>query len=251
MNGLLSDMDKIEYNILGTPCSAFCSHQEAVDHLKLLVHSGASGYSVAINAEKVIRCLEDITFKGIVDQAVIKVPDGAGAVLGLSILHNVHSKKIDFPQAALLAAEQMGESCRLALIGASEESHIAAVAEVRRRYPSANIVLARPGFTPEHVLLEELVKTTPNLCLLAMGTPKQEKFAHYAVSQGVKCLFVGCGGAFDIMSGHAVRAPKWMVDHYLEWAYRLWQQPSRWRRQLVLPRFMLKLIAARFTSSIR
>ena len=218
-----------EYPLMGVSCASFADQRAAVDHLKTLVRAGTSGYTVAINAEKIVRCREDTQFRALVQNAVIKVPDGAGAVLALRVLNGVRSMKINFPQAALISADELGESCRLAVIGASEESHRGAVAEIRRLYPKAHIVMNRSGFTPEDALLAELLETRPQLCLVAMGTPKQENFAMRAVAAGVPCIFVGCGGALDILSGHAVRAPAWMVDNYLEWLYRLVQQPSRWR----------------------
>ncbi|MEM9567723.1 MAG: WecB/TagA/CpsF family glycosyltransferase, partial [Cyanobacteria bacterium P01_E01_bin.34] len=33
------------------------------------------------------------------------------------------------------------------------------------------------------------------------------------------------------------RAPQWMREHHLEWLYRLYREPWRWRRMLALPQF--------------
>jgi N-acetylglucosaminyldiphosphoundecaprenol N-acetyl-beta-D-mannosaminyltransferase len=234
-----------EYPVMDISCVAFADQREAVEHLKSLIRTGAHGYTVAINAEKIMRCRRDLPFRELVSNALVKVPDGAGAVLALRILSGVRSAKIDFPQSTFIAANELGAGCRLGIIGASDDSHRAAVEEVRRRYPDARIVMNRSGFTPEDQLLAELKEVRPQLCLLSMGTPKQENFAQRAVAAGVPCIFVGAGGALDILSGHAVRAPKWMVDNYLEWLYRLIQNPSRWRRQLVLPVFIGQLILER------
>jgi len=235
----------IEYPVMDISCAAFANQREAVEHLKSLIRSGANGYTVAVNAEKIMRCQHDLAFRDLVSQALIKVPDGAGAVLALRILDGVRSAKIDFPQSTLIAADELGTACRLGVIGASEESHRGAVAEIRRRYPRVQIVMNRSGFTPEGELLAELQATRPQLCLLSMGTPKQENFAQRAVVAGVPCIFVGAGGALDILSGQAVRAPRWMVENYLEWLYRLIQNPSRWRRQMALPVFLARLIIER------
>lgn len=240
-------MDKIELSgraewpVLGISCLAYADERAAAAHVMSMVTTNTAGYTVAVNAEKFVRCDEDPDFRSVVQGAVARVPDGAGAVLALRWLCGVHSAKVDFPRASLRAADELGPGCRLAVIGASAGSHEAAVAAIRRLYPRANIVLTRTGYTPEAELLEALALQRPTLCLVAMGTPKQEQFAQKAVDAGIQCLFVGCGGALDILSGHAVRAPRWMVDNYLEWAYRLWQQPSRWRRQTALLTFGLQL----------
>ena len=43
-----------------------------------------------------------------------------------------------------------------------------------------------------------------------------------------------------------MRAPAWMVENGMEWLYRLLKEPSRWRRQLVLPQFLGVLLLASF-----
>lgn len=233
-----------EYGLLGVSCTAYPGHAAAVAHVKTLIERGTRGYTVAINAEKIVRSQDDPVFRRLVENAALRVPDGAGAVLALRLLCRVRSAKVDFPKAVLEAVAGLGERARMAVIGATEESHQGAIAEIRRRYPGIRIVMNRSGFVAEGELLRELQDTRPQVCLVAMGTPKQEQFAMRAVEAGVPCLFVGCGGALDILSGHAVRAPGWMVDNYLEWLYRLMQQPSRWRRQSVLPVFLGRLLTA-------
>jgi len=232
-----------EYALLGVSCTAYASHGAAVAHVRTLIEGGARGYTVAINAEKIVRSQDDPAFRQLVEKAALRVPDGAGAVLALRLLCRVRSAKIDFPRAVLEAVAELGGRARMAVIGATEDSHQRAIAEIRLRHPGIRIVMNRSGFVAEDELLRELHETRPQVCLVAMGTPKQERFAMRAVGAGVPCLFVGCGGALDILSGHAVRAPKWMVDNYLEWLYRLIQQPSRWRRQSVLPVFLGRLLA--------
>ncbi|HEV8191849.1 MAG TPA: WecB/TagA/CpsF family glycosyltransferase, partial [Ktedonobacterales bacterium] len=50
----------------------------------------------------------------------------------------------------------------------------------------------------------------------------------------------------DFLAGRVPRAPQWMRARGLEWFYRLWREPWRWRRMLALPRFALVVaIAAR------
>ncbi|MEL7520921.1 MAG: WecB/TagA/CpsF family glycosyltransferase, partial [Cyanobacteria bacterium J06553_1] len=51
-------------------------------------------------------------------------------------------------------------------------------------------------------------------------------------------VWIGVGGSFDIWSGKKARAPMWMRNAHLEWLYRLYQEPWRWRRMLALPHFV-------------
>lgn len=89
----------------------------------------------------------------------------------------------------------------------------------------------------------------PEVVFVAFGAPTQEWWVerHRAVLKkaGVKIVMV-CGGSFDVLVGDINRAPAWMRGLGIEWLYRLLQEPSRWRRQLRLVRFMGALIRARF-----
>ena len=56
-----------------------------------------------------------------------------------------------------------------------------------------------------------------------------------------KAIFQGLGGSFDVYTGHVQRAPRWWVDHNMEFAYRLMREPKRLKRQLKLVKFMYYL----------
>jgi N-acetylglucosaminyldiphosphoundecaprenol N-acetyl-beta-D-mannosaminyltransferase len=54
------------------------------------------------------------------------------------------------------------------------------------------------------------------------------------------------GGTLDTIAGQVKRAPRFFLVTGLEWFYRLLQEPSRIRRQIVLPMFALKVILEKF-----
>jgi N-acetylglucosaminyldiphosphoundecaprenol N-acetyl-beta-D-mannosaminyltransferase len=49
---------------------------------------------------------------------------------------------------------------------------------------------------------------------------------------------MGVGGSFDFIAGIVPRAPRIMQRFGLEWLYRLYLEPRRYRRMLRLPRFL-------------
>jgi N-acetylglucosaminyldiphosphoundecaprenol N-acetyl-beta-D-mannosaminyltransferase len=53
---------------------------------------------------------------------------------------------------------------------------------------------------------------------------------------------IGIGGVLDYKAGRVPLAPKWVRRAGLEWLYRLYKEPWRWRRQLALPRFVLAVL---------
>jgi len=62
-----------------------------------------------------------------------------------------------------------------------------------------------------------------------------------------QAIWIGVGGSFDIWSGSKDRAPAWLANNNLEWLYRLYKEPWRWRRMLALPQFAVKAFVYRLT----
>ena len=55
-------------------------------------------------------------------------------------------------------------------------------------------------------------------------------------------MSIGVGGSLDVISGNLKRAPKWVQKIGMEWFYRLLKEPSRIKRQLVIPHFLIKVV---------
>ncbi|MGE7051886.1 WecB/TagA/CpsF family glycosyltransferase, partial [Paenibacillus glucanolyticus] len=55
-------------------------------------------------------------------------------------------------------------------------------------------------------------------------------------------VIMGVGGSFDIISGKLKRAPKVFQKLRLEWFYRLLKEPTRYKRMLALPKFVVKVL---------
>jgi N-acetylglucosaminyldiphosphoundecaprenol N-acetyl-beta-D-mannosaminyltransferase len=78
--------------------------------------------------------------------------------------------------------------------------------------------------------------------LVAMGAPRQETLLlKHRADWGAR-VALGIGGSFDVWAGNTVRAPELIRKAGVEWLYRLVREPRRIRRQLVLPRYVLKVL---------
>lgn len=92
-----------------------------------------------------------------------------------------------------------------------------------------------------------LTAARPDLILVGLGFPLQEQVCAQlsrAVGHGV---FIGEGGTFDYDSfgGTRRKAPAAVQRIGLEWLWRLLLEPSRFRRQLAIPRFIAKIWKSR------
>jgi N-acetylglucosaminyldiphosphoundecaprenol N-acetyl-beta-D-mannosaminyltransferase len=94
----------------------------------------------------------------------------------------------------------------------------------------------------EKEIIEEINEKTPDLLLVGIGFPKQEKWIYKHINELNVKVAIGVGGSFDVMSGKVKRAPDIFIKLGLEWFHRLITQPSRFVRMLQLPLFMLKVI---------
>ncbi len=95
-------------------------------------------------------------------------------------------------------------------------------------------------------LICTLKDVRPHILFVSFGSPAQELWIekHRNDLNGMVCM--GVGGGFDFVAGRVKRAPSWMRRWGMEWAFRLWRQPWRWRRQLRLVVFVWLVISRLF-----
>ncbi|MBG53034.1 MAG: glycosyltransferase [Rhodobiaceae bacterium] len=227
--------------IMGCPCAVIDDEAAASGIVETLVEAGTGGYSVAINAEKIVRFQKDPQLRKIIEQSSLPTPDGIGATLGLRLLTGLETIKVNLPVVTLELSAQ--KNYRVYLCGASTEVNEKLVAVVRQKYPTIHLVGHCHGFVPEEEMVRRIVEAAPQVTLLALGSPKQELLAGQLRERVPGMFTVCCGGAFDVISGTVKRAPDFFVDNGIEWLYRLAQNPRRWRRQLALPKFVGLLLA--------
>jgi N-acetylglucosaminyldiphosphoundecaprenol N-acetyl-beta-D-mannosaminyltransferase len=94
-------------------------------------------------------------------------------------------------------------------------------------------------------LVERIQKSQAEIVLSAFGAPKDELFLYgHKKELGAK-LLLGVGGTFDYLAGKQKLPPNFLANLGLEWLWRLLHQPRRLKRQLALPRFILKVLLSR------
>jgi N-acetylglucosaminyldiphosphoundecaprenol N-acetyl-beta-D-mannosaminyltransferase len=150
---------------------------------------------------------------------------------------------------------------RVYLIGSPRNSSIAHTAQfLQHRLPELQLVGTWPGslggYTGselaqrleedpvERDLVAELKQKQPDIILVGMGFPLQERLMAKLAGQLPHGVLIGEGGTFDYDSfgGRQKRAPGWLRRVGLEWLWRLILQPSRWQRQLAIPRFIWRVL---------
>jgi N-acetylglucosaminyldiphosphoundecaprenol N-acetyl-beta-D-mannosaminyltransferase len=133
------------------------------------------------------------------------------------------------------------------LVGSPKAQSIEATARhLRERIPGLVVTGTSPGRfddTAQDVLTVRLRAERPDVVLVGMGFPRQEQVMAHLSTSLEHGVLIGEGGTFDFteFGGATRRAPSQLRRAGLEWLWRLWLEPSRWRRQLAIPRFVVRV----------
>ena len=143
-----------------------------------------------------------------------------------------------------LAEEFAKSGKRVAMVGAKPEIIKKASENLKNEIPGLNLIYVQDGyFTDDERVLAELKNASPDLVLVALGSPKQEEFISRAKNLLPKALMIGLGGSFDVWSGVVERAPLFYQKAGLEWLYRTVKEPKRFKRIFpTLPLFVLSVL---------
>lgn len=207
-----------------------------VDDLLEFVNN-KKGILVAVNAEKIIN--RDHRIKEIINNNIGYL-DGAGPVLAARRKGISDACKIPGCELWLELVKRSYHSRSFYLLGSTGSIIEETARQLHKDFPGISIVGYHDGYLTTDKLksdvITDIISKKPDVVFVAMGSPKQELFMA-ELQELHPALYMGLGGSFDIYAGNVKRAPRWWIDHNLEFAYRLFKQPKRIRRQIHLLRF--------------
>lgn len=235
-------------NILGVDVDAV-TMAEAVDVVRRAMDTRAGVMVATANAEMLMRATHDEELRRILNASALVVPDGAGTVWAARHLgHAMPERVAGYDLAQELLRRAPAEGRRVYFFGAAPGVAEKAKAKAEQIYPGIEIVGVRNGFfspADNAAIIAEIRAARPDLLLVALGVPKQEKWIAAHLAELDVPVAIGVGGTLDVMAGVMKRAPHWMQRAKLEWLFRGLMQPKRAGRLLALPKFVLKVHASR------
>ena len=235
-------------NILGVDVDAV-TMAEAVNVVRRAMDTRAGVMVATANAEMLMRATHDEELRRILNASALVVPDGAGTVWAARHLGHAMPERVagyDLAQELLRCAPAEGR--RVYFFGSAPGVAEKAKAKAEQLYPGIEIVGVRNGFfssADNAAIIAEIRAACPDLLLVALGVPKQEKWIAAHLAELDVPAAIGVGGTLDVMAGVMKRAPYWMQKAKLEWLFRGLMQPKRAGRLLALPKFVLKVHASR------
>lgn len=218
-----------------------------------------TGFAVAtLNLDHVVKLARDEAFRTAYARHSHVTADGNPIVwlsrmAGQEDVALVAGSELITPLAELAGAKGV----KVAFFGATTDSLEAAAQALTRTYPGLSIVhkAAPPmGFDPDGPAAEAAIaaigESGARLVFLALGAPKQERFAARALAMLPQIGFVSIGAGLDFISGMQTRAPKWVRRLAAEWLWRLLSDPRRLAARYgaciaILPGLFVRAWAAR------
>ncbi|MDR7526668.1 MAG: WecB/TagA/CpsF family glycosyltransferase [Armatimonadota bacterium] len=214
--------------------------EEAVERLlRAVAARSAPVHVVSLNGALVMQALRDPDLAAVIRAAGLVIPDGIGTVLAGRILDvPVRRRVAGVDVAEALCREAARHGYRVYLLGAAPGVAEAAASRLRERYPGFVVAGTDHGYfgpEDESAVLARIRAARPDILLVALGAPRQERWLHrHAATLGVPVV-MGVGGTLDVLAGRVRRAPRWMQALGLEWLYRMVRQPWRWSVVRTIP----------------
>jgi len=187
----------------------------------------------------ILRSRKDAEYLKIIKSADLVTPDGAGILWATNFLKYPLLERvtgIDIIHAICQLAVK--EKYSLYLLGSLPGVAHEAGQKLIKDYPGLKIVGSHHGYfnnnKEEVESIKEIRKKRPDVLLVGMGVPIQEKWIARNLDRLNVPVSIGVGGSFDVLSGRISRAPLWMQSHGMEWIYRLIKQPKKVFRAISL-----------------
>ncbi|PAE19775.1 WecB/TagA/CpsF family glycosyltransferase [Robertmurraya siralis] len=234
-------MKKEQY--LGVDVSPL-NYEEIIDDIRQRIEAGKQSTIIAVNPEKVMAANNNSDLKNLINDSTYQIPDGVGIILASKLKKgNIRSRVTGVDMMERLIRFAAEEDRKVFLYGAKEEVVVKAKKNLEEKYQGLNIVGYENGYVQDQeALLKKINDSEAELLFVAMGSPKQELWIQENKPKLAVKVFQGVGGSFDVFAGKVQRAPKVYRQLGLEWFYRLIKEPKRLKRQMALPKFLIKIL---------
>jgi len=203
------------------------------------------------NTEIVMRAKDNEELRNIILDADMVMPDGIGLIYASKIHKLGLIEKVagsDMMDKMLKYLNTTKKS--MYILGGAEGVPELAVEKIAAMYPDIDIKGYHHGYFElgsdlEYKIIDNINELKPDVLFVGLGSPRQENWIHDH-KKILNCkVAMGIGGMVDIYAGILKRAPRFMIKLGLEWLYRFGQEPTRVKRMLILPRFMIKVLLSK------
>lgn len=236
--------------ILGVPIDRVTKDEAGNITEQLIKESNKSCKMIfAPNVEFIMTAQKDKEFFNLLKSSSLSTPDSIGVIIGAKLQHKSFKERIpgqSYFRKIIELSNEKGYS--IYLLGGNPGIPEKAKENLKKEFPNVNIVGLHHGYfdeDEEKKIIEEINALKPNVLFVALGAPKQEKWIYNNRHKLQVDVAAGQGGTYDYEAGKIKRAPVFIQKIGMEWFWRLIREPSRIKRQLVLPIYLIKVLFAK------
>ncbi len=238
---------KVKETYLGVDVSPL-TYEGILSEIKTKIVQNEQSTIIAVNPEKIIAAQRNSEVKTLINNSTFQIADGVGVLLASKLKSGkITSRVTGVEMMGALLNFATAEGHPVYFYGAKEEVVTKAIAEIQKERPTIQIAGYTNGYEKDEAsLVHRINNSDAKILFVALGSPKQELWIKRNLTNLPNVLvFQGVGGSFDVFSGTVKRAPALFRKFGLEWFYRLVSNPSRLKRQMNLPVFLLKVLKER------
>ena len=240
-------------NILGCQVDMVTAG-DSLARIEELIRRGRPAHVITLNAEIIYQAQTNPQLRDIINGADLVTPDGIGVVWGGRQLgYDIKERVTGIDLLLSLCREAPAQAWTVYLLGSAPGVAEKAAQQLCLDFPDLQICGTHHGYFSEDdipALINEITDLDPRILFVSLGAPKQEIWIKKYMEQLGRPICVGVGGSLDVIAGQKKRAPSWIIKLNLEWLYRLLAEPSRFQRQLVLPKFVALILRSKHKGAV-
>jgi len=228
------------------------TEQQLLTEIESHVKSGQGIMTIFTpNPEQISLSFHDREFKQLLANSSINIPDGQGLIWALGRKPGVDGEALVriagrevFHDILSVSQEK---KWKVFLLGGKSGSAKKVASKYGCDFHPGATDIRRQSQNENSEILEAIGKSKPDIVFVAYGAPFQERWISENQKEleriGVKVAMV-VGGAIDYEAGLVPQVPAQMEAMHLEWLWRLFKEPWRWKRQLKGLEFFMKVLGS-------
>lgn len=206
------------------------------------------------NPEIVMAAKDNTDLKEIINSGDMITADGIGLIYATKLKGKPLKERVTGYDLSLKMLEIANDNnYRLYLLGGKEGVAKSAAENIKKDFPNICIAGYHHGYfkgshnnssgsEEELKMIQEINSSNPHIVFVGLGFPNQEIWINANKDKIKARVIIGNGGVMDILSGNLEPTPEIIRKLGFEWLHRLIREPSRIKRQIVIPKFILKVL---------
>ncbi len=230
------------------------TRDQAMERLRTFLHIDGQHHVMTPNNEMLVEATRNAPFHALLNHTALNIADSTGLLLAARLTGQRLPERVTGVDTVTRLCAALDASHPVFLLGAAPGVAERAAAALQKKNPRlviAGTFAGSPKQEDAHGIVDRINASGAHILFVAYGAPAQDFWIarHLAAMPSVK-LAIGVGGTFDFLAGTAKRAPKILRSVGLEWLWRLFTQPRRFRR-IIRAVFLFPLLILRHGRFLR